>query len=107
MIHGHLSTPKMASGWQYPQRMGTLARASPVVCLSTQWAKPAFCRGHLSNRGLGVASRPEPGCELTTVPVFALIPQVRLRKRLDLDREAKAVQAHIPGTIVANWVERQ
>jgi hypothetical protein len=30
---------------------------------------------------------------------------VKLRKRLDLDRDAKAAQAQIPDAIVANWIE--
>ena len=61
--------------------------------------------GRLNNRGLGVASRSKTGRGLTTVPIFLLVPQVKLRKRLDLDRDAKAAQARIPGAIVANWVE--
>jgi hypothetical protein len=39
------------------------------------------------------------------VPIFLLVPQVKLRKRLDLDRDAKAAQARIPRAIVENWVE--
>jgi hypothetical protein len=39
------------------------------------------------------------------VPIFLLVPQVKLRKRLDLDRDAKAAQEQIPRAIVANWVE--
>jgi hypothetical protein len=42
---------------------------------------------------------------LTTVPVIMLVAQVKLRKRLDLDRDASAAQAQIPGAIVAHWVE--
>jgi hypothetical protein len=33
------------------------------------------------------------------------VPQVKLRKRLDLMRDANAAQERIPGAIVANWVE--
>jgi hypothetical protein len=40
------------------------------------------------------------------VPIFLLVPQVRLRKRLDLARDAKAALERIPGAIVAHWVER-
>jgi len=39
------------------------------------------------------------------VPIFLLVPQVKLSKRLDLDRDAEAAQAGIPKVIVANWVE--
>ena len=61
--------------------------------------------GRLNTRGVGVASRSKTGRGLTTVPIFLLVPQVKLRKRLDLDRDAKAAQSRIPGAIVANWVE--
>jgi hypothetical protein len=40
------------------------------------------------------------------VPIFLLVPQVKLRKRLDLARDAKVAQGRIPGAIVANWVAR-
>jgi len=62
--------------------------------------------GRLNTRGVGVASRSKTGRGLTTVPIFLLVPQVKLRKRLDLARDAKAAQERIPGAIVANWVER-
>ena len=61
--------------------------------------------GRLNARGVGVASRSKTGRGLTTVPIFLLMPQVKLRKRLDLDRAAKASQNDIPSAIVANWVE--
>ncbi|XHC03936.1 DUF6441 family protein [Seohaeicola saemankumensis] len=62
--------------------------------------------GKLNSRGLGVASRAKTSRGLTTVPIFLLVRQVKLRKRLDLDRSAKAAQDSIPGAIVAHWVER-
>ncbi len=38
-----------------------------------------------------------------TVPVFLLVPQVKLRKRLDLARDARAVEAALPGMVVERW----
>lgn len=38
-----------------------------------------------------------------TVPIFILVPQVRLRKRLNLIQAAAAVHAALPTAIVANW----
>lgn len=38
-----------------------------------------------------------------TVPVFILVPQVSLRKRLDLDRAAQAAATGLPGLILAHW----
>mgnify|MGYP001166125177 CR=1 FL=1 len=61
--------------------------------------------GRLNSRGLAVGSRSKTGRGATTVPIFLLVPQVKLRKRLDLIRDAKAAQERIPGAIVANWVE--
>ena len=40
-----------------------------------------------------------------TVPIFLLLPQVSLRKRLDLDRDARWAEAALPGLIVARWPE--
>ncbi|WP_375569926.1 DUF6441 family protein [Seohaeicola saemankumensis] len=61
--------------------------------------------GRLNTRGLGVASRSKTGRGLTTVPIFLLVRQVNLRKRLDLDRAAEAARDGIPGAIVENWLE--
>ena len=61
--------------------------------------------GRLNTRGLGVASRSKTGRGLTTVPIFLLVRQVKLRKRLDLARDAKVAQNGIPSAIVANWVK--
>ena len=61
--------------------------------------------GRLNTRGRAVASRSKTGRGLTTVPIFLLVPQVKLPKRLDLARDADREQQAIPGAIVANWVE--
>jgi hypothetical protein len=61
--------------------------------------------GRLNSRGLGVASRSKTGRGKATVPIFLLVPQVKLAKRLDLARDAERAQAAVPGLIVAKWVE--
>ncbi|KGJ22726.1 DUF6441 family protein [Paracoccus sanguinis] len=61
--------------------------------------------GRLNARGRAVASRSRTGRGVTTVPIFLLVPQVQLRKRLDLARDAARAQEAIPGAIVANWIE--
>jgi hypothetical protein len=38
-----------------------------------------------------------------TVPIFLLVPQVSLRKRLDLDREARTAAVRLPGLILTHW----
>jgi hypothetical protein len=39
------------------------------------------------------------------VPIFLLVPQVKLRKRLDLARDAERAVDDVQGQIVANWVD--
>ena len=61
--------------------------------------------GRLNARGRAVLSRSKTGRGVTTVPIFLLVPQVQLRKRLDLARDAARAHDAVPGLIVANWVE--
>ena len=61
--------------------------------------------GRLNARGRAVASRSKTGRGVATVPIFLLVPQVQLRKRMDLARDARLAQERIPKAIVANWVE--
>ena len=61
--------------------------------------------GRLNTQGRAVASRSKTGRGLLTAPIFLLVPQVKLAKRLDFARAAEAAVGRIPGTIVANWVE--
>jgi hypothetical protein len=41
-----------------------------------------------------------------TVPIFILVPQVKLRKRLDLESAANAAQARLPALILARWRDK-
>jgi len=63
--------------------------------------------GRLSSRGLGVASRSKTGRGRATVPIFLLVPQVRLRKRLDLARDVERVAGKVPRLVVERWREDQ
>jgi hypothetical protein len=63
--------------------------------------------GRLSRAGRAVASRSKTGLGLTSVPVFLLVPQVRLPKRLDLARDAERTADAVPGMIVGNWSTMQ
>ena len=60
--------------------------------------------GRLSSRGLGVASKSKTGRGLSTVPIFLLVRQVKLSKRLDLARDGERAVDRLPGLIVANWL---
>jgi hypothetical protein len=61
--------------------------------------------GRLNSRGVGVASRSRTGRGMATVPIFLLVRQVKLTKRLDLARDAARAVDSVPGLIVASWVE--
>jgi hypothetical protein len=58
----------------------------------------------LNTRGQAAASKSKTGKGQVTAPIFLLVRQVKLPKRLDLARDAERAQAAIPGSIVANWV---
>jgi len=62
-------------------------------------------RARINNRGQAVASRSKTGRNQVTAPIFLLVLQVKLPKRLDLARDAARVHEAVPGLIVANWLE--
>ena len=59
----------------------------------------------LNSRSQAAVSRSKTGRGLTTVPIFLLVPQVKLRKRLDLSRDAEKVADRVPGLIAEKWVD--
>ena len=59
----------------------------------------------LNTKGQAAVSKSKSGRGQVTAPIFLLVPQVKLRKRLDLARDAERAQASIPGSILRNWVE--
>ena len=61
--------------------------------------------GRLNSKGRAVASKSKTGRGVATVPIFLLVPQVKLRKRLDLARDAERAVDGVPGMIVARWVQ--
>ena len=60
----------------------------------------------LNSKGRAVASRSKTGRGLATVPIFILVPQVKLPERLSLEGPALVAEASLPGLIVANWEAR-
>jgi len=58
----------------------------------------------INTQGLAAASRSKTGRGQVTAPIFLLIPQVKLPKRLDLARDTERAHEAVPGLIVANWV---
>jgi len=61
--------------------------------------------GRLNTKGQAVVSRSKTGRGKVTAPIFLLVLQVKLPKRLDLARDADRALDSVPGLIVANWVE--
>ena len=61
--------------------------------------------GRLNTKGQAVASRSKTGRGQVTAPIFLLVPQVKLPKRLDLARDAERAHDAVPRLIVANWVD--
>ena len=57
----------------------------------------------LTKHGRAAVSRSRTGRGLASVPIFLLVPQVRLKKRLDLEKPANAALASLPGAIVSRW----
>ena len=61
--------------------------------------------GRLNTKGQAVVSRSKTLRGKITAPIFLLVPQVKLPKRLHLARDADRALDSVPGLIVANWVE--
>ena len=59
--------------------------------------------GRLNTKGRAVRSRSRIGRGVATVPIFLLVPQVKLPKRLDLLRDAVRAREALPGLMVAKW----
>ena len=59
----------------------------------------------LDAHGHAAVSRSKTGRGQATVPMFLLVPQVKLPKRLDLAQDAARALDGMPGLIVANWLE--
>lgn len=62
-----------------------------------------IAEARVSKQGRAVASRSKTGRGLMSVPIFLLVPQVRLRKRLDLEGPARAALNALPRVIVSRW----
>jgi len=63
--------------------------------------------GRLNTKGQAVVSRSKTGRSKVTAPIFLMVPQVKLPKRLDLARDAERALDSLPGLIAVNWVEER
>ncbi len=117
--HGHfLAIPlpaagKLRGGKSFTPREWEMRRGMKLRFVSRRkYGKPPLlvADGRLNNRGIGVVARskkhgPLTGRNRATVPIFVLVPQVKLRKRLDLGRLARQAADRVPGLIAAKWRE--
>jgi uncharacterized protein DUF6441 len=76
---------------------------SLLVADNARFTRSDRVRENVTRRKVGTSYSRLAG--RTIMPIFLLVPQVKLQKRLDLDRNARAAVADLPGLIVANWVE--
>ena len=92
-----------------PGGMGAQDRAAAALRLSAWRALAARRRPgtHHQAREGGGEPGARPGAARVTAPIFILVPQVRLRKRLDLDRAARNWESRLPELIVSNWREER
>lgn len=90
-------------GWE--QRTGIRLRfvyRSPLPSLLVADDARMTTRGRaVMNRRRARADGTRPGS--MTIPIFIMLPQVRLRKRLDLARDADAWASRLPRLITDNW----
>lgn len=85
--------------------MGAATRAAPALPLSPDGPEPVGDRGAAEHEGSGGGVALEDLRGKVTAPIFLLVPQVKLPKRLDLDRDAERALDSVLGLIAANWVE--
>lgn len=62
-------------------------------------------KARMNTKGIAALSRSKTGRNQVTVPIFILVPQVRLNKRLRLMEAADAAISSVPRLIVAHWIE--
>lgn len=86
-------------------RMGTSHRLAPAVHRSPKGAEPIGGRRKVDHERAGGGVTVENLSGVVTAPIFLLVPQVKLPKRLDLARDAERAVDGVPGLIVANWIE--
>lgn len=92
-------------GWEraHGQRLRFIfRRGAPSLLVAESLRVRTGKRGGFAKAG---ASALRTGRNLATVPMFILVPQVTLRKRLDVANAAEKWIAALPGLIVRNWRE--
>jgi hypothetical protein len=86
-------------------RINNRGQAFSGLSQRSPWSRHRSERRWRRRHGPASPSRAKTGRNQVTAPIFLLVPQVKLPKRLDLDRDAERALDGVPGLIVANWVE--
>lgn len=91
---GRRATP---AAWQqaHGQKLRCVARRGRPALLVADNARLTRAGGAVGRKGKGRARQ--------TIPVFVLVPQVTIRKRLDIDGAARHWAGAIPGLVAAAW----
>jgi len=92
-------------GWEraHGQRLRFIYRQrGPSLLVAENQRARTGRRGGFGKAG---ASALRTGRSLTTVPMFILVPQVTVRKRLDVAGVSAKWHAAVPGMVVRNWRE--
>lgn len=77
-------------------------RGRTALLVDTGKAAPGNVMVKRRRRGGSVLTAPSTFRNRSVV-IFTLVPQVRLKKRMDLEAAAQKVAAGVPAAIVANW----
>ena len=62
-----------------------------------------IAEARMTKHGRAAVSRSKTGRGLASIPIFLMVRQVSLRKRLDLERPSRAALNALPGAIVSRW----
>jgi len=95
------------SGWARLSRKADVGRRNRGLRFVYRRTGPSLLvvEGRLNTKAQALVSRSKTGPGKVTAPIFLLVSQVKLPKRLDLARDADRALDSVPGLIVANWVE--
>ena len=60
-------------------------------------------KARITKKGRAVMSKAKTGRNQVTAIIFVLVPQIRLKKRIDLQRSVEPISSKVPGRIVRRW----
>lgn len=100
---GKLRGGKSPTPYEWEQRTGLQLR---LIYRRKGLSLLVADKARLTKQGRAVMSRAKTGRNQVTAIIFVLVPQSRLRKRLDLQRAIRAIDGRLPAQIVREWDRR-